>query len=121
MAVSREVEPCQDFRIGGAEIEVDIHLDRTGLQRRDILEWVRRAASAVTAYYGTFPVQRARVIVTQSHDDDQSIHGMTWEDVGGVQGLSRMRLGAGVTEADLDEDWTMTPRISPHGPFFASG
>ena len=111
MAVPQEVQLRQDLRIGGAEIEVDTHLDRPGLQRSDILEWVRRAASAVTAYYGTFPVQRARVIVTQSQDDDQSIHGTTWGDVGGVQGLSRMRLGAGVTNSDLDEDWTMTHEL----------
>jgi hypothetical protein len=111
MAMPQEVEPRQVLRIGGGEIEVDISLDRSGLQRRDILEWVRRAANAVTAYYGTFPVQRARVIVTQSQDDDQSIHGTTWGDVGGVQGLSRMRLGAGVTKADLDEDWTITHEL----------
>jgi hypothetical protein len=111
VAVSQEVEPRQVVRIGGAEIQVDIHLDRPSLQRSDILEWVRRAAGAVTAYHGTFPVQRTRVIVTQSQEDDQSIHGTTWGDVGGVQGLSRMRLGEGVTKADLDEDWTMTHEL----------
>jgi hypothetical protein len=51
------------------------------------------------------------VIVTQGQDDDQSIHGTSWGDVGGVQGLSRMRLGAGITKADLDEDWTMTHEL----------
>jgi hypothetical protein len=68
MAMPQEVEPRQVLRIGGAEIEVDIHLDRLGLQRSDILEWVRRAASAVTTYYGTFPVQRVRVIIMQSQE-----------------------------------------------------
>jgi hypothetical protein len=66
----------------------------------------------VTAYYGTSPLQRVRVIVTQNQDDDQSIHGTTWGDRGGVQGLSRMRLGAGVTKADLDEEWTMTHELA---------
>ena len=57
-------------------------------------------------------VQRARVIVCQNEDEDESIHGTTWGDVQGVQGLTRMRLGSAVTKADLEEDWTMTHELS---------
>jgi hypothetical protein len=72
------------------------------------MTWVQRAASAVTIYYGTFPVERARVTVIQNEHDGQEIHGTTWGDVDGVQGLSRMRLDGGVTRSELDADWTMT-------------
>jgi hypothetical protein len=44
---------------------------------------VRRATEAVAVYYGRSPVQRARVIVSQNEDKDESIHGTTWGDVQG--------------------------------------
>lgn len=98
----------QFLQVGGAEIEVDIHLENPGLGAEDVLAWVRRAAEAVTVYYGRFPVRSARVTVTQTRENDRSVHGTTWGDVDGFQGLSRMRLGRNVSRADLNVDWTMT-------------
>ena len=100
--------PRHVLQIGGGQIEIDVRQDGSILQTEDVLEWVRRAASAVTIYYGTFPVERARVKVIQSRSDGQEIHGTTWGDVDGVEGLSRMRLDGGVTRSELDADWTMT-------------
>jgi hypothetical protein len=96
------------LQVRGGEIQVSIHPKDPGLQTEDVLEWVRRAADAVTVYYGAFPVKHARVDVVQSPGDGQDIHGTTWGDVDGVQGLSKMRLGGALTRADLDADWTMT-------------
>ena len=96
---------------GGSEIEVDIKLESSALQTDDVLTWVRRATQAVTTYYGRFPVRHARVSVIQSDDDDQSIHGTTWGDVDGFQGVSRMRLGRAVSRADLEADWTMSHEL----------
>jgi hypothetical protein len=96
------------LRIGGAEIEVELRSDSGGLPAQDIRDWVRKGAVAVTTYYGQFPVQHARIIVTQTNEADRSVHGTTWGDIAGVQGLSKMRLGQEVTKADLDADWTMT-------------
>jgi len=93
---------------GGREIQVDIRLNGSNLRPEDVLEWVRRAADAVTVFYGVFPVERARVHVVESLGDGREIHGTTWGDIDGVQGFSRMRLGAGVTKDDLNSDWTMT-------------
>lgn len=101
----------QVLRIGGGKIQVDVRLNGSNLQTDDVVEWVRRAADAVTVYYGTFPVEHARVNVIQSQGAGQEIHETTWGDVDGVQGLSRMRLGGGVTKADLDRDWTMTHEL----------
>ncbi|WP_263353416.1 hypothetical protein [Acidicapsa acidisoli] len=72
---------------------------------------MRRAAESVAVYYGRFPVRRTRVSVTQSEDDDESIHGTTWGDIDGFQGVSRMPLGAAVSETDLEADWTMTHEL----------
>jgi hypothetical protein len=48
------------------------------------------------------------VSVTQTEDSDKSILGITWGDIDGFQGVSRMTLGAAVSETDLETDWTMT-------------
>jgi hypothetical protein len=97
--------------IGGAQIEVDVHLAESDLAVEDVVSWVQRSAQAVTNYYGRFPVSHARVIVTQSSDGGQSIHGTTWGDIEGVQGLTRIRLGKNVTKSDLTTDWTMTHEL----------
>jgi len=111
VAVMQNESPRQVLHIGGGEIQVNIRLNGSGLRTEDVIAWVQRAADAVTVYYGTFPVQHARVNVVQEHGDGQEIRGTTWGDVDDVQGLTRMRLGAGVTNADLHADWTMTHEL----------
>jgi hypothetical protein len=68
--------------IGGAQIEVDVHLAQSDIAVEDVVTWVERSAQAVANYYGRFPDSRARVIVTQSSDGGQSIHGTTWGNIG---------------------------------------
>jgi hypothetical protein len=103
--------PRYFLNVGGAVIEVDIKLKNSAVQTEDILAWVRRATRAVTTFYGKFPVERARVSIVQDNEDDQSIHGTTWGDVDGFQGVSRMRLGRAVSRADLETDWAMTHEL----------
>jgi hypothetical protein len=95
----------------GTQIEVVVHLAQSDLAVDDVVSWVQRSAQAVTSYYGRFPVSHARVIVTQSSDGDQSIHGTTWGNIEGVQGLTRIRVGKNVTKSDLTNDWTMTHEL----------
>lgn len=97
--------------VGGGQIEVDIHLAQSDLTADSVLSWVQRSAHAVANYYGRFPVSHARVIVTQGADGGHSIHGTTWGDIEGVQGLTRIRLGTSVMKSDLDSDWTMTHEL----------
>jgi hypothetical protein len=103
--------PRYFLNVGGAEIEVDIKLENSALQTEDVLAWVRRATKAVTTYYGRFPVRHARVTVVQNDDNDRSIHGTTWGDLDGFQGVSRMSLGRVVSRTDLEADWTMTHEL----------
>jgi hypothetical protein len=98
----------QVLSIGGAAIEVDLAPGNMDVQPSQILSWIERAASAVTIYYGRFPVQRVRVRVVLDSSQEDSIHGTTWGNVGEFQGVTRMRLGRHVTERDLADDWTMT-------------
>lgn len=110
-AAQGDRSPSYLLAIGGSQIAVEIQLAQPSLSTDDVLSWVRRAAEAVSNYYGRFPVLRARVIVTQSADAGPSIHGTTWGNVDGVQGLTRIRVGRGVSKADLDTDWTMTHEL----------
>ena len=111
----------QVLSIGGATIEVEIAAGSLDVHPSQILSWIERAARAVTTYYGRFPVQRVRVRVVTDSGQDDSIHGTTWGNVGGFQGVTRMRLGRHVTEQDLADDWTMTHRIRSHGLFVSAG
>jgi hypothetical protein len=112
LGTARQVRSSQyTLDLGGAEIEVDLWLENANLQPGDVLEWIRRATQAVNTYYGRFPVRYARVSVLQSNENNSSIHGTTWGDVDGFQGVSRMRLGRAVSRADLESDWTMTHEL----------
>jgi hypothetical protein len=99
------------LKIGGSDIDVEIQLQPSFVQTDDVLSWVRRAAESVAIYYGQFPIRRVRVYVTQTEDDDESIHGTTWGGIEGFQGVTRMRLGRSVSAADLAADWTMTHEL----------
>ena len=98
----------QVLSIGGATIEVEIASGSLDVRPSQLLSWVERAAYAVTIYYGRFPVQRARVRIIPESAQEESIHGTTWGNVDGFQGVTRMRLGRHVTEQALVNDWTMT-------------
>ncbi len=70
--------------------------------RRDIAEWVRRAAVAVTNYLGRYPVNTLYINVEAGGDEPVS---------GGVTyGASRInvRLGPDARPRDLIGDWIMT-------------
>ena len=97
--------------VGGAQIEVDAYFAHSDLAVEDVVSWVQRSAQAVANYYGRFPVSHARVIVTQNSDGERSIHGTTWGDIEGVQGLTRIRIGKNVTKSDLTNDWTITHEL----------
>jgi hypothetical protein len=111
VAAQGDVRSTHLLAVGGAQIAVDVHLAQSDLAVDDVVSWVQRSAQAVTGYYGRFPVYRARVIVTQSSDEGQSIHGTTWGNIEGVQGLTRIRIGKNVTKSDLANDWTMTHEL----------
>lgn len=104
------VASSQTLQIGGARIQVDFAQGTFDLPNSALLQWVEKAARAVTAYYGRFPVPRARVLIVPV--DGSGIHGTTWGDMHGWRGFTRMRVGTQVTQADLSADWTMTHELT---------
>jgi hypothetical protein len=91
--------------IGGARIDVafaDGHLD---LSRAQLMAWVTTAASAVTAYFGRFPVAHYRVVIEPVSGRSGVLAGTTWA-FGGAH--TRMRVGEHTSTVQLDHDWVMT-------------
>ena len=110
------VASSQTLSIGGATIQVDFGPGSFDLPTSQILDWVRRAATAVTTYYGHFPVSRDRILVEPAPDRSGVFHGTTWGGVGGFPAFTRISVGQHTTEADLTDDWMMTHELI-HGAF----
>jgi hypothetical protein len=89
------------IQIGSSSIRIETAPDLP-LLRTAVVEWVRRAAIAVTTYLGKFPVKHLLV----------TVHGGGWEPVsdGVTHGASHIevRLGRSAKVKDLNEDWVMT-------------
>lgn len=91
---------------GSATIEVNFGPGKMDLPRSSVLAWISNAAHAVSEYFGHFPVEHPRLMVRISEGRGGVFHGMTF---GGRRGaFTRISLGEGTTEKQLDDDWTMT-------------
>jgi len=91
-----------------------LHVDFAEGQLDDpqaILQRIQSAASAVVAYYGSFPVQRARVLVVPVPGRRGVVQGTTWGDMAGFPGMTRLRVGEHTTDEDLRDDWTTTHEL----------
>jgi hypothetical protein len=90
--------------VGGAAIDVEFGAGDFEVGRAALLGWVTVSARAVSAYYGRFPVARARVRILASQRG--RISGGTSFGAGGAQ--CRIVVGEQVTKADLEGDWQLT-------------
>jgi hypothetical protein len=96
--------PLNRIKIGDSTLDVVIDGDQFELGRTALLDWVTRSATAVTAYFGRFPVAQARVHITITQHGRVS-HGVSLGD-----GVAHCRISVGVhaTAADLYNDWELT-------------
>jgi hypothetical protein len=97
--------------VGGATIEVDFANGPLDLTTDQILDHIRKAADAITTYYGKFPVPRARILVVPVVGRRERIGGTTWGGVDGYPGFTRLRISEHATQADLDRDWVTTHEL----------
>ena len=89
--------------VGTAQIEVSFESAHFDLPPDTLTGWVRNAANAVTAYYGRFPVPRARVRI---YAEGRGVsHGTSYGDDGA---WCRISVGHGATAEDLNNDWMLT-------------
>jgi len=106
MAGMREVLRASSERVevGGATLDVFISSDEFSLGSSALLEWVRRSATAVAAYFGQFPVSHARVYITVTQSGRVS-SGVSYGD-GGAH--CRISVSRETTRDDLYRDWELT-------------
>jgi hypothetical protein len=87
---------------------VDFRADQFAIGAAPILEWVRRSAGIVTAYYGRFPATPLTLqLRPQSGAGVQG--GQTFGD---GRAFMRVRLGRDVTAAQLMSDWVLVHEMT---------
>jgi hypothetical protein len=99
------------IRLGGSELQVDFAPGALDVGEAPVLAHIRMAVDAVIAYYGRFPVSRARVLVVPVADRGSAPQGTTWGDMDGFPGFTRLRVGQHTTQADLNDDWVTTHEL----------
>ncbi len=93
--------------VGGAEFVVVAEVGELNVTREDVNAYVRDAARAVIAYYGSFPVDKTIVRIAAVDDDGVGFATSTFEVAGGY-GLIELDLGRYADKRDLDRSWTLT-------------
>jgi len=99
------------LEIGGGVIDITFPVVEFDVGRAGLLAWVKRAAEAVTWYFGKYPVPHARVMIREGRRNGVS-NGVTFGE-GGVR--TRIAAGPHSTEAELEDDWTMTHEMVHYG------
>jgi len=97
--------PAAVLDVGGAPVTVEIASGPIDVGRPALLRWVARAAEAVTAYYGQFPLRTEHIRVHPVAGENGVFNGTTWGMRGG---FTRISVGQRTTQAELDNDWMMT-------------
>jgi hypothetical protein len=106
-----DIAETRTIKAGDAVIQIDFARGDVDLSRDAVAGHIQAAVSAVVAYYGRFPVARARILVIPSPNRHGDLEGTTWGDMGGWPGFTRIRIGEHMTAAELADDWTMTHEL----------
>ena len=96
------------LRIGGGEIDVTLPDEQMKVSSEELLAWVRAAATAVSEYYGHFPVEQLTLRVRAAYGSGVR-HGMTYPRGGGLILIS---VGKDTPVSDLKDDWTLTHEMT---------
>ncbi|MGH6629882.1 MAG: hypothetical protein ACREB3_09150, partial [Burkholderiales bacterium] len=93
-----------EIRSGDATINVICNGDTGALEMAVLRDWITESASAVSVYYGRFPVKRLRIVV-DALEGRGAQSGTTYAYNGA---LIRVGVGRFTGHADLKRDWIMT-------------
>ncbi len=104
MLVPRPVS-AQAISACGSAIDIRFDNDSKGVSNDVLMNWIKRASTAVCTYYGKFPVPQLKLQV-HVRGGDGVHHGVTYPSDNG--GLIRISVGPSTTQSDLDSDWTLT-------------
>jgi hypothetical protein len=94
----------QSMAVGGATLEITLPVGESAEFQANLVQWVHRAADAVTTYYGHFPVKHLTLRI--SADDREGVHhGVTYPEGGGLIVIS---VGRQTSKQYLESDWMLT-------------
>lgn len=105
------IAATRNINLGSATLQVDLAKGPLDLPPNALFQHVQAAASAVIAYYGRFPVSRARLLIIPVEGRKGIVQGTTWGNMGGNPGFTRFRIGEHLTAAELADDWMMTHEL----------
>jgi len=92
------------LRIAGGEIDIALPDEKMAVSTQELLGWVKAAATAVSEYYGHFPVPRLTLRIRSAYGSGIH-HGVTYPRYGG---LILITVGKETQVDDLKTDWTLT-------------
>ena len=102
---------AQSLRIGDAGLTIAVEGPQADLSNAALTQYIVRAAETVALYYGHFPVPSAHIVISISPGRNGALQGTTWGDRDGFPALTKLRVGQGTTQADLDSDWIATHEL----------
>jgi len=102
---------AERIEVGGATLDFFIDPGEFELGRAALLDWVTRSAGAVSAYFGRFPVPRARVHIIISQGSRVS-SGTSFGDHGA---RCKISVGRNTSLSDLFADWELTHEMVHFG------
>ena len=105
------VATSRQFHFGSSVLQVDLAVGPHDLPTDAIFEHIHTAGNAIVAYYGRFPVARARMVIFPVAGEDGVFNGTTWPRHGDFQSFSRIHIGEHTSAADLADDWMATHEL----------
>ena len=106
--LSGPVFAVEQLKLDGVEARVELDGGQFRGGAEPLLQWIRRSAGIVSAYYGQFPAPSLRIQVVP--EDGGGVHGgKTWGYHGG---FIRIQVGREVTPAQLMDDWVLVHEMT---------
>ena len=105
VAAAAPAQNARHFQIEVAASNIDVEIAGGELELPDarVLEWIQTSATAITAYYGRFPVSRVRVLIVPAAGSGIK----SGKSFGHGGAAIRVSLGRTTTSRQLDDDWVM--------------
>ena len=99
---------AESVAIPGGEIAIEFSRAPGSLDRARMLAWVQDSAKAVVTFYGRFPVDNLRLVVTPASGRGIG-GGRTWAHRGA---LIRIRVGESSNAEDYANDWVLVHEMT---------
>jgi hypothetical protein len=105
---SGQTASAETVQLDGAAVQVDFGDAKFDGGTAPLLQWIKRSAGIVSAYYGRFPTPSLRLQVVP--ESGGGVHGgKTWGYHGG---FIRIQVGREVTAAQLMDDWVLVHEMT---------